>query len=256
MVLLNAKLKEELIKQIKKGNSVNKISKLLRLGKSTVYYYYKKIQGKKYKAPHFIVSASEIEGEITGIFAGDGSQFYSQKRGSYEINIHFGAKNEKYARYVKNLFEQYFNKKFRLNYEKEGTIIRIRTQSKIIFYYFKNYLDYDPHIKHATVKLNNLNFPNDFKKGFLRGLFDTDGSILYKEKENRIRISFYTTSFELMKQMKMLMKEFNMTCGYYMRTSKKGVRKKNLYILQLWKESIDRFLNEIRPFKAGLLKGR
>jgi intein/homing endonuclease len=255
MALLKPELKEEIIKQIKKGNSINKISKDLSAGKSTIYYYYKKIKGKKYKEPHFTLRASETEGEIVGIFAGDGSQFYASKQGAYQINIHFGAKNEKYAKYVKKIFENYFNKKFWLAYEKEGSIIRVRTQSKKIFYYFKEYLTYGSRTKHSTVRLNTLNLPKEFKKGFLRGLFDTDGSVLYQKKEKRVRIAFYTTSSELMKQIKLLMKEFDFKCGYGIRKNRHK-RYKDLYVLWMWKESNDKFLKEIAPFKKKLLKGR
>lgn len=253
MVLLQPQVKEEIIIQIKKGNSINKISKALGIGKSTIYYYYKKIKGKKYKEPQFTLCASEIEGEIVGIFAGDGSQFYYPASGAYQINIHFGAKNEQYAKYVQKLFELYFNKKFRLSYEKSGSIIRLRTQSKKIFYYFQNYITYNSCIKHSTVKLNSLTIPNEFKIGFLRGLFDTDGSVLYLQKEKRVRIAFYTTSPELMKQVQALMSEFNFKYGCCIRTSKKG--HKNVHVLWLWKESNDKFLKAIQPYKARLLKG-
>ena len=40
--LLNFK-KQKIIELIKKGVSINKISKQTGLGKSTIYYYYKKI---------------------------------------------------------------------------------------------------------------------------------------------------------------------------------------------------------------------
>lgn len=253
MTLLRPELKGEIIKQIKKGTSINKISIMCGVGKSTIYYYYKKIKGKKYKEPQFTLSASEIEGEIVGIFAGDGSQFYYPVSGAYPINIHFGVKSEQYAKYVKKLFELYFNKKFRLSYEKSGRIIRLRTQSKKIFYYFKNYIIYDSHSKHSTVRLNSLTIPNEFKIGFLRGLFDTDGSVIYLQKEKRVRIAFYTTSSELMKQAQALMNEFNFKYGCCIRTSKKG--HKNVHVLWLWKESNDKFLKTIVPYKARLLKG-
>lgn len=250
---LKQKLKEELIKQIMTGTSINKISKLLGLGKSTIYYYYKKIKGKKFKEPQFTVNASEIEGEIVGIFAGDGSQFYAQKQGAYQINVHFGIKHELYANHVKTLFEKYFNKKFWVSYEKAGRTIRIRTQSKKIFYYFSNYLEYIPQIKHVTVKLKTMDLPQKFKKSFLRGLFDTDGSILYNKQEHRVRISFSTTSSELIKQVKLILDELNFKYGFWIRKHEKF---KDVYVVYLWKESTDRFLKEIRPFKAQLLTGR
>lgn len=251
MVHLNSLIKKELITQINKGISINNMVKNLLLNKSTIYYYYKKLKGKKYKEANFILGASEIEGEIVGVFAGDGSQYFEPKSYSYEVNVHFGGKNEAYAIYVKNLFENYFNKKFWLIFDKRGTI-RLRTKSKKIFYFFNNYLNYSPQIKHFTVKLHNLNFPKPFKIGFLRGLFDTDGSILYKRKEKRIRIYFCTTSYELIKQIKILLEEFNFKFTYFV---SKRSNHKDLYNVQLLKESNDKFLNLIKPYKAKLLNG-
>lgn len=36
---------------------------------------------------------SEKEGEIAGIFAGDGSQYFEPKAYYYEVNVHFGGHN-------------------------------------------------------------------------------------------------------------------------------------------------------------------
>ena len=152
MALIKSEIKKEMIGQISKGVSINIISKSLNLGKSTIYHYYKKIKGKKYKEPEFKVSFSEKEGEITGIFAGDGSQYFEPKRYHYEVNIHFGAKNLEYLFYVKELYEKFFNKKFRIE-KSNPTTLRLRTYSKKSYYYFTNYLDYDPRIKHSTVRL-------------------------------------------------------------------------------------------------------
>ncbi len=178
MPRLSSETKREVIKQLKEGVSLNKISNQFGIYKSTLYYYYKKLNGKKFKEPQFTPTSSEIEGEIVGIFAGDGSQFYEPKNCGYEVNVHFGNHRSDYAKYVEQLFESYFNHNFWLLFDKNS--IRLRTKSKKIFHYFKNYLTYDAPMKHFTVKLNTLNLPNDFKIGFLRGLVDTDGSVLHR----------------------------------------------------------------------------
>ena len=51
MVLLAPELRNYVATEIKNGTSINKISKNTGYGKSTIYYYYKKINGKKYKEP-------------------------------------------------------------------------------------------------------------------------------------------------------------------------------------------------------------
>lgn len=243
--LLPPEVKEVLISKIKQGDSINSISKSLGLWKSTIYHHYKKVRGKLYQPPHFITEASEKEGEIVGIFAGDGSQFFEPKKFNYEVNVHFGGHKQAYAEYVKTLFERYFNKKFRLNKEKAGTL-RLRTQSKAIFNYFSQYISYQPQIKHCTVYLKNLNLPIGFKIGFLRGLIDTDGSVLSK-KGKTYNITYYTTSNMLANQIQFLLWERDIISSTYRICQK---HYKPIYHVRVLSRSIGTFLKTIQPFKA------
>jgi len=118
MPRLGPDVKEKLIFLIENDISINQISKKLNLGKSTIYYYYKKIKGRKYKIPEFTPGFTEKEGEIVGIFAGDGSQYFHSKSYHYEVNIHFGKKSYNYLLYVKKLFDNYFNKQVYIHKEK------------------------------------------------------------------------------------------------------------------------------------------
>lgn len=191
---------------------------------------------------------SETEGEIAGIFAGDGSQYFEPKAGHYEVNVHFGGQNYWYALYVKDLFEKFFNKKFRLQKESLNRF-RLRTYSKEIFHFFKNYLDYIPQIKHSTVKLKTIDFPMEFKIGFLRGMLDTDGCIRHIHNENRTRIFFCTTSGELSTQIRNLLYEFGINNGRYV-SIRKYRNEKPVYYVNIWKDSADKFINLIKPLKA------
>ena len=47
--MLKQEIREAIINQITEGNSINKISKSLGLRKSTIYHYYKKLKGRKFK---------------------------------------------------------------------------------------------------------------------------------------------------------------------------------------------------------------
>ncbi|MBI2581314.1 hypothetical protein HYV85_05940 [Candidatus Woesearchaeota archaeon] len=244
-------LQQEIELEIAEGTSLNAISNSYNIGKSTLYYYYKKIKGKKFVPPNVTPVLSEETGEILGIFAGDGSQYFEARNYHYEINVHFGHKKLAYANYVKALFEGFFKKKFRL--QRESHELRLRTYSKEIFYFFNNFISYNPKIKHSTVKLISTSVPANFKIGFLRGLFDTDGSILYIRKQKRVRIAYCTTSLELMRQVKSIMDEFGLKYGVYTDHPK---RHKDIYRMTLWKESNNIFLNTIEPFKKRLLLGR
>lgn len=247
LMYFSDQLRTEICNRIRNGVSINKISKELNLGKSTIYYYYKKIKGKKFVEPEFKLKNSRLEGEINGIFAGDGSQYYHAVRGSYEVNVHFGAKNYWYAVYVKKLFEGFFNKKFRLNWDSE-TQIRIRTQSRKIFGYFQNYLSYDRQIKHCTVKLRkNCSF--SFKIGFLKGMFDTDGCLSFNRSEKRLRASYYTTSKELALQINSVLNELKIKNSVYT-IDRKDRDEKTIYNVNILKEGVHKFINIVKPMKA------
>src|SRR3989344_8397158 len=133
MTRLQPLIRQKLAEEIERGTSINKISNSLNLAKSTIYYYYKKIKGKKYQEPKFKIGFTEKDGEIVGIFVGDGSQCLN-KNYSYATNIHFGIKNIDYAKYVKNLFESFFSKEFNLLKNGETTI-KLSMKSKSIFNY-------------------------------------------------------------------------------------------------------------------------
>lgn len=251
MVLLKSQVKKRMSSLILAGTSINNISKELSLGKSTIYYYYKKLKGRKYSIPSYNIDFSEIEGEIVGIFTGDGSLYHHKESGHYELNVHFGKKNRGYALYVKNLYEGYFNKKFRLETSNPGSL-RLKTYSKLLYHYFENHLEYVPQIKHCTVKLKKINFPWEFKLGFLRGLLDTDGTIY--ENTKRIRISYCSTSKILINQVSKILWEFEIQNSIYI-SNRIQRNDKTVYYASILKPSVDKFINLVQPFKARTCKG-
>lgn len=176
----------------------------------------------------------------------------TKKGGHYQVNIHFGGHREEYANYVQELFYNYFHKKFKLNYNKDGTL-RLRIDSKDIYYYFKNYIDYNSKIKHCTVKLKSLAMPQEFKIDFIRGLVDTDGSVLYDKHDDAIRVFYYTTSKELANQIFLILQEFDIGNTCVCRTDKIG--SKPLYTIRVLEGKVYKFLNVVKPFKQKLLKG-
>ena len=191
---------------------------------------------------------SEKEGEIVGIYAGDGSQYFEPKLYKYEVNIHFGLKNYNYARYVKDLYESYFQKKFRLRIESK-TKLRMRTYSKELFYYFYNLLNYNRHIKHSTVYLKTLDLPIEFKIGFIRGFFDTDGCLSYNKREKRWKALFCTTSKKLANQISLMLSELDIQNNTTVK-SRSHIGEKTVYDVFLYKSSIDRFINLVKPLKS------
>ena len=156
----------------------------------------------------------------------DGSQYHDRNQWAYEVNVHFGGHNLAYAQYARNLFETFFNKKFRLAREKSG-VFRLRIRSKKIFSYFSTYIDYLPQRKHVTVHLKTLEIPSAFKIGFLRGLFDTDGCVyLDKHRVGRKTYKHYgwtitSYSVRLIEDIIQLLKQLGFSPTH--RTSQKSV---------------------------------
>lgn len=252
MIRLDKDKKNLLVYKIKGGVSINKISSSLNLAKSTIYHHYKKIKGKKYKEPMYKIEFSEDEGEIVGIFTGDGSQCYYRPNGNYQTNVHFG-NNPKYIKYVRKLYENYFNKKWSIHKEitKEKSIkYRLRAENKKTFDFFSNYLEYEPKSKHNTVKLKTIKLPYLFKIGFIRGLIDTDGTIgCYN---NRVEIRFYTTSKILAKQTKTILKDLKINTSVYVTKRKNW---KDLYNVQILQKDTVNFLKLIKPYKMRKILG-
>jgi len=246
--LLPQSIKAELIERINHGESINVIARALKLGKSTVYYHYQRLRGRRYRVPHFEPCASENEGEICGVFAGDGSQYFHPESYSYEVNVHFGEHNIAYAEHVKQLFDHFFDKQFLLRREgSRDRRLRLCTKSKVIFHYFHNYLLYESTHKHDTVHLKTLKLPLNFKIGFLRGLLDTDGCISMDRRSGRQCAAYYTTSQKLAHQVGLLLSELGISVGTCV-DSRQGY--KPCYRTYVLARSIDTFLKTVRPFKS------
>ncbi len=234
---------------LKMGYSLKRISSFLGFGKTTIYYYYRKIKSRKYKEPIYKINYSRREGEIVGIFTGDGSQYYYKKYGHYHTNVHFGDVLN-YVEHVKSLYENYFNKKWRIwrQVTKEGFIAyRLRVIDKKIYFHFFNYIVYDPRSKSDTVRLRTLKLPRSFKIGFIKGLIDTDGWVA----KNGAEIGFCTTSEKLAKQVENLFNDLNIDVKL---SQNKRPPYKDIFRIRVYKRSIDRFLNLVKPYKALKLR--
>lgn len=192
------KISQEVIDLINKGESINKIRKITGRAKSTIYYHYKKIKGKKYKEIKFNFKNNEELGEFLGIFSGDGS-FNLGKNYHYKIKIHIGYYEKPYANYLKKKFIEWFDKKpqeYYTNYNGKKSKIELVYDSKQLYLFLRRYLSWTGK-KAYTIKLKKLNIKDkEFNLGFVRGLIDTDGNY-YAPKR---RLSYATTSRELINQ--------------------------------------------------------
>lgn len=246
MLRLSERTKEKIKEMILKDISINKISKELGLWKSTIYYYYKKIKGRKIKVPHFEVKGSENEGEIIGAFAADGS---CCPQSQYQVGYFFGQDEEDYAERFTNLLTTYFNKSPYKYKKVKGNVIILRYKSKIIYNFIKKYLMWE-NPKTYSVRLRSLNHKKRFIKGFLRGYFDCDG---YTEKRYS-RIEIMSVSKEMIDQITHFLELFGFNPKLKSYHNKK-LNKKRLYTMRLNKPDAIRFLEVIKPRNPKRLIG-
>ena len=137
----------------------------------------KKYSEKKIKA----FKTDSTLAEILGVLNGDGhlSNF------KYEICVVCDAREKEYLNYLKNLFETKFGIAF--TFYCELTKIKLRTYSK----HLSNILVSKYHLPKGN-KLGKLKIPpvvynnKGRLKSYLRGLFDTDGSIYFRRNNEPV----------------------------------------------------------------------
>ena len=101
-------------------------------------------------------------------------------------------------------------------------------------------------LKRGDKIVNQLGVPawvkenEKYSKRCLRGLVDTDGSIIFSKRDKQISINFTNHNYQLMQDFK----EIALKLNYHF--AKANWRNTRLYR----KEEVARFINDIKPFKT------
>ncbi|PIN88430.1 hypothetical protein COU61_04910, partial [Candidatus Pacearchaeota archaeon CG10_big_fil_rev_8_21_14_0_10_35_13] len=90
---------------IKKNRSLNEISRIMKMNKSTIYKYYREVKGKTMRRINMPKEESFI-GEFIGLFAGDGNFYYDKKTGHYRIRFFFNIKEKKFVDELSRIFSE------------------------------------------------------------------------------------------------------------------------------------------------------
>jgi len=237
--------KDKIIKLASKGHSLNQISQLTNRPKSIIHYYSQELLVHKTTTPKFNFSDEEL-GEFMGIFAGDGGFYFDKKLYKYTIGIYTGFLDSDYKEKQINLFKKIFSKKPQCYTKNNDHVYVIRYYSKDIYNLIKKYLDWNGK-KTYSIKLKDmLNNPKEFNIGFLRGLFDTDGSY-YRPKK---RISYGTVSKELHSQTLSLLRSLGFEPKYHISNPKD---KSRFYSVVLHGEQSNKFIKLIKPRNTSKL---
>lgn len=192
------------------NKSIGEIGKILQLAQSTVYDRLLRLgikPNRSMKKRFNDVSQATIPyiktrklAEFFGIMLGDGCLTPSQ------ITVTLGNKEYKYVKYVSNLISELFNVVPKILKTKDGYYVIYFGSVKVVYWLLANSLVFNK-VKNQ-VKPPDWIFEKNFRiEGFLRGVFDTDGSI-YKLKYG-VQIAFINRSIPLLNSIREALKTLN-----------------------------------------------
>lgn len=182
MPRLSPELKDKIINYVKDGKSLSQIIKFTKIGKTTIYYYMRKIKGRKYSLIKLNLEDKEIIGEAIGIFAGDGYYAYDKKRWDRRIKIFFNKNENNVIKYYQKSFEKLAGKAPSIIVS--GPINIMQMHSGEFCDFILSYVKFGQR-KVATIELKDKKLLKEksFVRGFLRGLIDSDGYVRKERKE-------------------------------------------------------------------------
>lgn len=239
---------EKITEMAKQNKSLNEISKNLNLKKTTVYYWVVKAIGKKINPVKIDRSNEFAIGQFIGAFSGDGNFYFDKKSYHYRISFVTASYEKMYAIELQKLIRQIFGKDPAM-YELENKILLV-VYGKSILELIKEYLRWRGE-KGSTVRLrHDLSFySSDFLRGFVRGLFDTDGNVSKKKAQ----IMLGSISQRIISQVSDILKMFDLEHSFYKYRPRPNRREFNCIYLYN-KENLYKF-NKIIGF-TNPVKGR
>jgi len=241
MSRLNSRKKSKILQLINQGGSLNKIKGITGVGKTTIYYYMRKLKGKKIVPVKIIFSDIELIGEVVGLFAGDGQYFYDKKRWDRRIRIFFNSKEDVLIRYYLKSIKRLINKFPRVYLHKSVRIMEVK--SKEFSNFILGYVSFgNKKVRTIQLKDKNLLKNKNFTIGFLRGLIDSDGYV----RKGRKEIYFGSISKNLFTDFLKGLDFFKFDYKCYLQ-KRKGYQ--DFYKVRLTGNEVDRFIKLIKPLK-------
>lgn len=261
-VKLNKKDLEALFLKLKSKQSWTQIAESLNISRSMLFNYknnayplpyslFKQISDRvNYHAKYNIINKDRYIfkkirkplltkelAEIIGALSGDGHI----NKNNYEVSITCSKLDKEYIYYLKEIFERLFGLKFRIITQEN--IIRLKTYSKSLALFFHTIYGLP-----LGRKMNKLKIPAKVKdndevlKSYIRGLFDTDGSI-YLRRQKDIVIEIISRDGRYLEEVREVLESLGFFCG---------ISGKNLYIYQ--KKMISKFFRDIGSSNQKHLK--
>ena len=224
---------------VKQNKSLREVSKVLdiseqaifrrlgRLGIKTQPYLKKNYLKKRtnFKIPE---KHSEDLAEFFGIMLGDGHVSH------FQVVVSLGNKEEKYAQYVRSLIKRIFKTNVKISIRGNGHRDVYLGSVDITSWLLKQGLVHNK-VKSQVDVPSWIFSKNKFMKRFLRGFFDTDGSV-YKLKYG-IQISFCNRSLPMLKSLQLMLKKLEYNPS--------SMSSYNMYLTK--RRDVKRFFKEIKP---------
>ena len=235
-------MKRKMTSLLKKGKSLDEISKITGLGKTTIYYHYRKYYKKKTKPVRISRNDSELLGEFLGVIAGDG-YINVDKTYHHRVRIFLNISEEEYASKLTEMITNFLGKPPHRYVHLKGNCIQLSILSREVCNLIREYLDWESkghRSKSRSVKLKKIESDDKFKIGFLRGCVDTDGYI------NKNRIQFSTASKGLCDNTENFLRSLGISFSTYTYQDRRPNRSV-MYLTSIRSISRERFLQLISP---------
>lgn len=249
---LSKKQISEIIELYNSGVSLSKISQKLAIGKSTIYYHTRKNFGRKFNKIAFNDNLKEELGEFVGTFAGDGNFYFGKEKYAYIIRIFVSGYERAYANSLCGLIFKLFGKYPNVYFSEDSNCFIVRIMSRDIYEIIKKHIIWE-HNKTLSVRLKHDidTYEQTFLKGFVRGLFNTDGNVYVPKK----RVSFSSISKRLIYQASDILNNFDIEHSVYEIVGRNG--RKDIYCVSIMVKDAPKFekvINLTNPYKKEALE--
>lgn len=153
--------------------------------------------------------------EEMGLHLGDGSMNYYNKKGFYQLRGHIIDDREHYFTRIKYLYEKLFEIKINLRNMSSTGVIGFQIWNTELVKFKEN-------LGLPCGKKGNFDIPKTISNkklffAFLRGFFDTDGSIYFENRNNKLypRIDIKTTSKQFSERTVELLNKYGIKATKY-----------------------------------------
>lgn len=224
---------------IKKNKSLREISKMLGIPEPTIFKRLARLGIKTQPQLKKNYLKKRIDVKIPEKYSKDLAEFFGIMLGDghishFQVIVSLGNKEEEYAKYVKLLIEKIFKTNVKISLRGDGYRDVYLGSVEITSWLFRQGLVSNKVKSQVDVPLWIFS-KNNFMESFLKGFFDTDGSV-YKLRYG-IQMSFCNRSLPILKSLQLMLKKLEYNPS--------RISSFNMYLTR--RGDIKRFFEKIKP---------